>query len=104
MLCYFMFNWYCFIYLGCDLCYAIICLTGIVLSIQVVIYAILFPFNFMFNWYYFIYLGCYLCYAILCLTGIVFIYPGCDLCYAISCLTGIVLSIQVVIYIMLFYV
>ena len=62
-----MFNWYCFIYLGCDLCYAIICLTGIVLSIQVVIYAMLL----------------YDC----------FIYPGCDLCYAILCLTGIVLSI-----------
>ena len=49
MLCYFMFNWYYFIYPGCDLCYAILCLTGI----------------------FFIYLGCYLCYAISCLTGIV---------------------------------
>ena len=62
-----MLNWYCFIYPGCDLCYAILCLTGIVLSIQVVIYV-------MFNWY-------------------CFVYPSCDLCYAISCLTGIVLSI-----------
>jgi hypothetical protein len=51
MLSYFMFNWYYFIYLGCDLCYAISCLTGIVLSIQVVIYV-------MFNWYCFIYPGC----------------------------------------------
>ena len=42
MLCYFMFNWYYFINPGCDLCYAISCLTGIVLSIQVVIYAMLF--------------------------------------------------------------
>jgi hypothetical protein len=54
--------------------YLILCLIGIVLSIQVVIYAILFPFNFMLNWYY-------------------FIYPGCDLCYAILCLIGIALSI-----------
>ena len=42
MLCYFMFNWYYFIYPGGHLCYAILCLTGIVLSIQVVIYVKLF--------------------------------------------------------------
>ena len=42
MLCYFMFNWYYFIYPGCDLCYVILCLTGIILSIQVVIYVMLF--------------------------------------------------------------
>ena len=40
-LVYNLFIWSCFIYPGCDLCYAILCLTGIVLSIQVVIYVML---------------------------------------------------------------